>query len=83
MEQKLPRNARSVSPGNPELFTSPGLHHCVAGSVEVLAGVLTGYGASAADYGRFLPWATAGNIIGGVIFAWIKYSHAIRARHPP
>jgi formate-nitrite transporter family protein len=56
------------------------LHHCVAGSVEVLAGAFAGHAVSLCDYGCFLLWATAGNILGGGIFASLKYSHA--TRHP-
>ena len=48
------------------------------GSVEVLAGVFAGQGATPSDYGRFLLWATLGNAIGGPLFvAIIKYGHAI------
>ena len=54
------------------------LHHVVAGSVEVLAGVFAGQGATPSDYGRFLLWTTIGNAIGGPLFvAIIKYGHAI------
>jgi formate/nitrite transporter FocA (FNT family) len=56
------------------------LHHVVAGSVEVLAGVLAGQGPGVTDYGHFLLWATLGNAIGGPLFvALIKYGHAIDA----
>jgi formate/nitrite transporter FocA (FNT family) len=55
-----------------------GLHHVVAGSAEVLAGVFTGQGVTFADFGHFLLWTTLGNAIGGPLFvALIKYSHAI------
>jgi formate/nitrite transporter FocA (FNT family) len=54
------------------------LHHVVAGSVEVLAGVFAGQGGTPSDYGRFLLWTTIGNAIGGPLFvAIIKYGHAI------
>lgn len=57
------------------------LHHCIVGSVEVLAGVFAGQGVSLGDYGHFLLWATLGNMIGGAIFvALVKYSHAVRSR---
>ncbi|HXD85670.1 MAG TPA: formate/nitrite transporter family protein [Urbifossiella sp.] len=53
------------------------LHHVVVGSVEVLAGVLSGQGAGMGDYGRFLLWTTLGNAVGGPLFvAIIKYGHA-------
>lgn len=56
------------------------LHHSIAGTVEVLAGVFSGEGLSLADYGRFLFWATLGNAIGGVVFvALIKYGHVIQS----
>jgi formate/nitrite transporter FocA (FNT family) len=60
------------------------LHHVVVGSTEVLAGIFAGHGATWADYFRFLPWATLGNIIGGTFFvALIKYSHVIRGSQEP
>jgi len=56
------------------------LHHCIVGSVEVLAGVLSSGRLTLGDYGFFLLWTTVGNILGGVIFvALIKYGHASRA----
>ncbi len=52
------------------------LHHAVAGTAEVLAGVFSGLGATMADFGKFLFWSTLGNIIGGVFFvALIKFGH--------
>lgn len=52
------------------------LHHSVVGSAEVLAGVFSGQGATVADFGKFLLWATLGNILGGVFFvALIKFGH--------
>ena len=54
-----------------------GLHHAVAGTVEVLSGAFSHQGVSAYDFGRFLLWTTLGNISGGVVFvAIIKYGHA-------
>jgi formate/nitrite transporter FocA (FNT family) len=53
------------------------LHHCMAGSAEVLAGVFTGLGADLAGFGRFLLWSTLGNAAGGIVFvALIKWGHA-------
>lgn len=53
------------------------LHHVVLGTVEVLAAVFAGQGVTVGDYGRFLAWATIGNIIGGTLFvALIKFGHA-------
>ncbi len=52
------------------------LHHAVVGTAEVLAGVFSGQGATLADFGKFLFWATLGNILGGVFFvALIKFGH--------
>jgi len=57
------------------------LHHAVAGTAEVLAGVFSGQGATVADFGKFLLWATLGNILGGVIcVALLKFGH-VRTRH--
>lgn len=56
------------------------LHHCIAGTVEVMAGVLLLPEVSVGDYGRFLLWATLGNALGGVLFvALLKYGHVIRS----
>ncbi|HEY2157785.1 MAG TPA: formate/nitrite transporter family protein [Isosphaeraceae bacterium] len=53
------------------------LHHVILGSAEVLAGVFAGQGVTPADFGRFLLWATLGNIVGGVVFvALLKYGLA-------
>jgi len=60
-----------------------GLNHMVVGSVEVLAGVFSGQGITAADYGHFLLWTTLGNILGGSFFvALIKYSFAVQGKQP-
>jgi formate/nitrite transporter FocA (FNT family) len=54
-----------------------GLHHCIAGTVEVLAGVFVSPDLGWTDFGRFLFWATLGNAIGGSVFvSLIKYGHA-------
>lgn len=56
------------------------LHHSILGTVEVLAALFTNQGATLADFGFFLVWATLGNAIGGLVFvALIKYGHASRA----
>jgi formate-nitrite transporter family protein len=53
------------------------LHHSIAGSAEVLAGVFSGQGATAGDFLRFLSASTLGNAVGGIVFvAVIKYGHA-------
>jgi formate/nitrite transporter FocA (FNT family) len=52
------------------------LHHCIAGSIEVLAALFSNTIVSFQVFGHFLLWATTGNIIGGVFFvALLKYSH--------
>ena len=52
-----------------------GLHHSIAGSVEVLLGVFGGTTPWPAFF-RFLGLATLGNAIGGVVFvAAIKFGH--------
>jgi formate/nitrite transporter FocA (FNT family) len=52
------------------------LHHAVVGTAEVLAGVFSGEGATLADFGNFLLWATLGNMLGGFFFvALIKFGH--------
>ena len=53
------------------------LHHAVLGAVEVLAGAFSDQGIGPADVGRFLPWATPGNALGGVVLvAFLKYGQA-------
>jgi formate/nitrite transporter FocA (FNT family) len=57
------------------------LHHAVAGTAEVLAGVFSGQGATMAGFGKFLLWATLGNILGGVVcVALLKFGH-VRTHH--
>jgi formate/nitrite transporter FocA (FNT family) len=54
------------------------LPHCIAGNVEVLLGVFSGV-VSPTEYARFLAFATAGNLLGGVVFvSLLKYSHVVR-----
>lgn len=61
-----------------------GLHHCIVGSVEVIAGVLADPTVSVADYGHFLFWTTLGNAVGGVVFvALVKFGHAVRPGSDP
>jgi formate/nitrite transporter FocA (FNT family) len=53
-----------------------GLHHSVAGTMEVLAGVFVGEGAALGDFGRFIAVAALGNAIGGAFFvAALKFGH--------
>lgn len=61
-----------------------GLHHCIVGSVEVLAGVFADPAITMGDYLHFLGWATAGNAVGGVVFvALVKFGHAARPGSEP
>lgn len=56
------------------------LHHSIAGTVEVLAGIFAGGPFGAPDFLHFLVWTTLGNAVGGVFFvALIKYGHVIQA----
>lgn len=53
-----------------------GLHHSIAGTLEVLMGVFAGEGATMGDYGRFILWSVLGNLVGGSLFvAGLKYAH--------
>lgn len=57
------------------------LHHVVAGSVEVLAGMFAEQSVSLGEFLHFLFWTTLGNALGGSIFvALIKYNFAIRGK---
>lgn len=54
-----------------------GLHHCIAGTVEVVAGVVVDGDLTVLDAVRTLGLATIGNAVGGFVFvALIKYGHA-------
>ena len=56
------------------------LHHSIAGTVEVLAGIFAGGPFGGLDFLHFLVWTTLGNAFGGVIFvALIKYGHVVQA----
>ena len=60
------------------------LPHSIAGSVEVLFGVLGSADISVMDYLDFLLWSTLGNIVGGVVFVGLlKYSHVTRTGEEP
>lgn len=51
-----------------------GLHHSIAGTVEVLQGVFAGAGVTVGDFARFLGVAVAGNAVGGAFFvALLKF----------
>lgn len=56
------------------------LHHCVVGTVEVLAGAFADRTVDAAVAGEFLLWTTLGNAVGGVLFAvLIRFSAITRS----
>ena len=57
-----------------------GLHHSVAGTVEILMGVFSGEVEDSASYFVFLLWSVIGNAFGGVVFvAGLKYSHIMKS----
>lgn len=53
------------------------LHHCIVGSTEIFAGMLTSDHITIIDYVRVQFMATIGNIIGGVLFVSILKYRAI------
>lgn len=56
------------------------LPHCIAGSVEVVAGILVGAELGPMAFVRFLSLSTVGNVIGGTVFvALLKYGHVVRS----
>lgn len=60
------------------------LHHSVAGTVEVMAGVFARQGITLPDYAHFITWTSLGNALGAVCFvAIMKYSHVIRSGAEP
>ena len=60
------------------------LPHCIAGSVEVVAGVLVSPELGAMAYARFLALSTLGNLVGGTVFvALLKYGHVTRSGPTP
>lgn len=53
-----------------------GLHHSIAGTIEVLMALFASAGPTWTDFGKFLFWAVLGNAIGGVVFvALLKFGH--------
>ncbi len=56
------------------------LPHCIAGSVEVVAGVLVSPALGPMTFARFLVLSTVGNAVGGTVFvALLKYGHVVRS----
>jgi formate/nitrite transporter FocA (FNT family) len=55
------------------------LPHCVAGNIEVLAGLLAGGSYTMVDFAVFEVLTVLGNVVGGVVFvALFKYGHTVR-----
>ncbi|HMB54133.1 MAG TPA: formate/nitrite transporter family protein [Thermoanaerobaculia bacterium] len=53
-----------------------GLHHSIAGSVELFVALLVGAGIGAGEVLRFLALALTGNLVGGSVFvALLNYGH--------
>jgi formate/nitrite transporter FocA (FNT family) len=53
-----------------------GLHHSIAGSIEVLMAMFAGVGPTVAEFGKFLLCAVVGNALGGSCFvALLKFGH--------
>lgn len=54
------------------------LPHCVAGNIEVVAGMLVGADITLFQWAQFLTVTTAGNVVGGVVFvSLLNYSHVV------
>lgn len=54
------------------------LPHCVAGNIEVVAGILAGADITLVQWAQFLALTTVGNVVGGVVFvALLNYSHVV------
>jgi formate/nitrite transporter FocA (FNT family) len=57
-------------------------HHCIAGSVDVLAAMFAGQDIHWSDYLHFLVFSTLGNAVGGVVFvALLKHGHIAYAKN--
>jgi formate/nitrite transporter FocA (FNT family) len=53
-----------------------GLHHSIAGSIEILMALFAGAGPTISDLGTFIVWAVLGNAVGGSCFvALLKFGH--------
>jgi formate/nitrite transporter FocA (FNT family) len=53
-----------------------GLHHSIAGSIEVLTAIFARAGPAFSAYGTFVVWSVIGNAIGGSCFvAVLKFGH--------
>lgn len=55
-------------------------HHSILGTTEVLAAMFLGQGVTFGEYGHFLLWTTAGNVVGGGVFVGLlNYGHVALA----
>jgi formate/nitrite transporter FocA (FNT family) len=58
-----------------------GLHHSIAGAIEVLMAVVAGAGPTLSDYARIVLWSVIGNAVGGSVFvALLKFGHVQASR---
>jgi formate/nitrite transporter FocA (FNT family) len=58
-----------------------GLHHSIAGAIEVLMAVVAGAGPTGSDYARIVLWSVIGNAVGGSVFvALLKFGHVHASR---
>ncbi|WP_332900324.1 formate/nitrite transporter family protein [Haladaptatus sp. CMSO5] len=65
--------------GTAVIGTGP-FHHSILGTTEILSAILLGQGITLGDYGHFILWTTAGNIVGGAVFVGlINYGHVALA----
>ena len=54
------------------------LPHCVAGNIEIIAGMLAGADITVLQWAQFLTITTVGNVVGGVVFvSLLNYSHVV------
>jgi len=55
-------------------------HHSILGTTEVLSAMFLGQGVSLGEYGHFILWTTAGNVVGGAVFVGLlNYGHVALA----
>ena len=55
-------------------------HHSILGTTEILSAMFLGQGVTLREYGQFLLWTTAGNVVGGSVFVGLlNYGHVALA----
>lgn len=55
-------------------------HHSILGTTEILSAIFMGQEVTFREYGHFLLWTTAGNIVGGSVFVGLlNYGHVALA----